>query len=194
VTRDNRPRDESRMTGRERSDLAALIRQQERVLKTKAKERSRELLALFEQQAATIYKFDDDAVWKESVKIAEQEVAKANHKIAQRCDQLGIPKRFAPRINFRWEGRSWEFAFKERRAELRRVAQSKIAVLEQAALSKIAEQALQAQTEVVKLGIETRAAKAFLEAMRPLEELMPPLQPPTVQQLLGRRQDDDDDA
>jgi hypothetical protein len=191
TTSNNHPRVESRMTGRERSDLAALIRQRERVLRTKAKERSRELLAQFEQQAATIYKFDDDAVWKESVEIAEQEVAKANQKIAQRCNQLGIPKRFAPHLDFGWQGRSWEFRFKERRQELRKVAQSKIAALEQAALSQIAEQALQAQTEVVQLGIETEAAKAFLEAMRPLDELMPPLQPPTMQQLLGRRRDDD---
>jgi len=181
------------MTSRERSDLAALIRQRERVLKTKIKERSRELLAQFEQQAAVIYEYDDDATWSEAVKIAEQEIVKANTKIAERARQLGIPKRYAPRVAFGWIGRNEQYAVQQRRAELRRVAQSKIAALEQAALSKIAEQALQAQTEVVKLGIETQAAKAFLEAMRPLEQLMPPLEVRNVERLLPNRHDEEDE-
>jgi hypothetical protein len=58
------------MTGRERSDFAALIRQRERVLKTKAKERSKELMAQFEQQIAAVYDYDDDAIWEEAAKVS----------------------------------------------------------------------------------------------------------------------------
>jgi hypothetical protein len=183
------------MTAGERKELAQLIRQRERVLRQKAKERSAELLSRFEQQVATIYKFDDDAVWKESFEIAEQELDRANKKIAERSAELGIPKRFAPCLEWGWRGRQGEAAFKERRAELRKVAQSKIAALEQRAVSKIAEQSLAAQTEVIENGIQSSAGKRFLRALRPLDELMPPLEVGTVERLLpGPREDDDAEA
>ena len=52
------------MTKGERNDLAKLVRQNERLAKTAATQRSAELLADFERQLGTIYSFDDDEVWK----------------------------------------------------------------------------------------------------------------------------------
>jgi hypothetical protein len=160
------------MTARERGDFAKLIRQRERVLKSKAKERSAELAAQFEQQIAAEYSFDDDETWCEAYAAAEAEVQRAQARIANRCREMGIPKAFAPSISVHWFGRG-ENAVKDRRAELRRVAVTQIAALERSAVSKIEAMALEAQTEIIKRGIETQAAQTFLDAMQPLEALMP---------------------
>jgi hypothetical protein len=88
------------MTKGEREDLQRLIRQREKALKSAAKQRSTELLAEFENQLAARCRFDQDETWAEAVRIAEGEVVKANDRIAARCAELGIPKDFAPSLNF----------------------------------------------------------------------------------------------
>src|SRR6267142_1741494 len=50
------------MTKSERDDLARLIRNREKVMKSAARERSAELLAEFEQQMASIYSYDQDEI------------------------------------------------------------------------------------------------------------------------------------
>jgi hypothetical protein len=116
----------SAMTKGEREDLQRLIRQREKVLKSAAKQRSNELLADFENQLGAIYSFDSDATWAEAAKIARQELDRANAKIAARAATLGIPKDFAPSLGSYWNDRGAN-ALKERRAELRRMATTRIA-------------------------------------------------------------------
>ncbi len=50
------------MTKTERDDLQRLVRQREKVLKSNAKLRSKDLLADFENEMAAQYSFDDDRV------------------------------------------------------------------------------------------------------------------------------------
>ena len=77
------------MSRGEREDLQRLIRQREKVLKSAAKQRSTELLADFENQMGQEYRFDQDAIWKQAAEAAEQEICKAQAKVAARCRELG---------------------------------------------------------------------------------------------------------
>jgi hypothetical protein len=172
-----------RMTARERSDLAQLIRQRERVLKQRAKQRSAELRSEFEQQLDARYYFDQQEVWAEAQQAVEREVERANERIAAQCRTLGIPKAFAPSIDCGWSPGGEQLA-KQRRTELRRIADTQIEASEQQALAKIAELSLAAQTEVVVKGLESKAAKSFLEAMPSLDSLMPTLQMHDMRKLL----------
>jgi hypothetical protein len=155
----------------ERADLLAHLKRRERVQKSAAKQRSAELLAEFEHNMAARYSFDDDAVWNEAALIAEREVEKARKRVAERCRELGIPKQFAPSPRFYWSERG-ENAIKERRSELRKAAQTRIAAIEKDALVQIERETLEAETELLKNGMTSDTARAFLENLTPIEQLM----------------------
>src|SRR4051812_2963912 len=93
------------MTRAERSELGALIRKREKVLKSQAGGRSARLMAEFETQAAQIYSFNDDEVWAKATEAAGEAVKKAQALVKQRCDKLGIPAEFQPSLSFGWTGR-----------------------------------------------------------------------------------------
>ena len=82
------------------------------------------MLADFEQSLATIYAWDEDAIWKEAATAAAKVVADSQEKIDKRCKQLGIPARFAPALTLEWSGRG-ENALRSRRVELKAVAATK---------------------------------------------------------------------
>ena len=160
------------MSRAERSELGAIVRKRERVMKAAARERSTQLLAEFDAQSARIYEFDDDEVWRAATNEANEAVAAAQQAIAERCRQLGIPPEFAPSVSFNWYGRG-ENAVASRRAELRRMAKSRIEAIEQETITKIEALSLSAQTEIVITGLESAAARTFLEKMPSVEALMP---------------------
>ena len=174
------------MTKGERQELSALIRKRERVMRATVESRSSDLLAEFEQQAAAIYKFNDDAVWERAKELAQNAVAGANKEIAERCAQLGIPPEFAPGLSIGWYGRG-ENAVAERRAELRRAAKASIEASEKLALAKIERMSLDAQTEVVAHGLESSAARDFLERMPSLDALMPMIDAQQIKQLVDAK-------
>ncbi len=161
------------MTRRDRDDLAALVRRRERVAKTAAAQRSAELMADFEQKLAAVYKSTDDA-WRDITETAKRVVADADAQVAQRCRDLGIPETLRPRLDLSWYGRG-ESASKERRAELRKVASSRIAALEKQAKTTIERQSVDVQTQLLAGGLESADARRFLESMPTVETLMPPL-------------------
>ena len=163
-----------KMTKMERVELGQLIRKRERVMKCQATERAAEMLAEFDRQSAQIYSFDDDEVWKQATEIAQKAVAEANAQIAVRCKELGIPSEFAPKLAFGWMERG-QNAVAGRRSELRRMAKSKIDAVEMETRTKIERLSLEAQTQVIANGLESEAAKAFLEQMPALQTLMPPV-------------------
>lgn len=169
------------MTKSERAELGQLIRKRERVMKALAAERSAAMLAEFDTQLGAIYLFDQDEVWEESFKSAEKVVNEANAAIAERCGELGIPKEFAPRILFDWYGRG-QNAVAGRRAELSKVARSKIAVIEKEAIAKIERLSLEAQTEVIAHGMESEASRRFFENMPNIDDLMPSLDAGQIKQ------------
>lgn len=181
------------MSKSEREDLQRLIRQRERVQKAAAKERSAQLLAEFENQLGSEYSFDQDAVWEEATRLAEQEVKKAQARVAERCRELGIPNQFAPSLNVSWYRRGSNGSA-ERRAELRRMAQTRVAAMERQAIVQIGLASLQSQTELAISGITSEAAKSFIERLPSVESLMPALSfdeiaeravPPISEQLIA---------
>lgn len=162
------------MTKGERSELTSLINQGARVMKAAAVERSAELMADFERQLASVHSFDQDDIWKAAHKEARKAVKDAQIKIAERCDELGIPREFAPTINSAWFDRG-QNATKERRAELRQAVKAKIAALERSAKTEIERLNLEAKTELVANGLLSDAAKIFLKNIPSFEVLMPTL-------------------
>jgi hypothetical protein len=74
-------------------------------LKTAATQRSAELLAEFEQQLASVYSYDQHRTWKAATEAAGKAVSEAKKQIAARCEELGIPARFAPTVEYVWSGR-----------------------------------------------------------------------------------------
>ena len=185
---------EKAMTKGERDDLQRLIRRREKAQKSAAKSRSRNLLADFENQIASEYSFDDDAVWGAAAKAAEVEVAKAQKRVAAQCQELGIPPRFAPRLELLWANRGYDNLVEGRRKELRRVAESRVAALEQEAIVQIELASVEAETEITIAGLTSETARGFVERLPTVESLMPALSyeelageadPPIVEQLLS---------
>ena len=181
------------MTKHEREDLQRLVRQREKVLKSAAKQRSAELIADFENQMGQEFSFDQDEVWERATKIAQAALAKANEQIAARCHEIGIPKRFAPGLDLSWYGRH-ENATKQRRDELRKMAETRIVAIERKAVTKIELSRLAAQEQIALSGLTTEAARQFVEALPKIEALMPRLtfadvageaEPPVAEQLVS---------
>lgn len=175
----------NRMTKGERADLLSLIRKREKVMKTMASERSSEMVAEFEAQAAKIYSFNDDAVWERAKQEASAAVEAAKEAIAERCVLLGIPKEFAPTLEIGWYGRG-ENAFAGRMAELRRAAKKRIEAIEAEACSRIERMSLEAQSELLSHGLDTDAARAFLDAAKQdMVAFMPSLQVSDVERMIA---------
>jgi hypothetical protein len=171
------------MTKGERDQLLQLVKKRERVMKTKAQERSAFLLAEWDAQSAKIHHWDDDAIWARAKEEATKAIETAKIAIAARCQELGIPAEFAPDLHMMWSGRGHN-AVSERRAELRRAAKSRIDAIEREALSKIESLSLGAQTEIIAHGLESDAAKLFLETMPKIEQMMPTLEVTEIQSLV----------
>src|SRR5262245_2739450 len=160
-----------KMTKGEREDLQRLVRQREKVMKSAARARSSELLADFENQISAQYRFDDDEIWAAAEKAAKAEVAKAQERVAIRCQEMGIPKQFAPSLNLYWSHRGYENSVKRRRDELRVAAKAQIASLEQQAFVQIEQASVQAQTQIAVAGLTSAAAQAFLAKLLTIESL-----------------------
>jgi len=171
-----------KMTKSERTELGQLIRKRERVMKSMVVERSSAMLAEFDLQLSSIYSYDDDETWKKAHDEAERVIEESNELIAKRCAEMGIPKEFAPSIRMGWFERG-ENAVKARRTELRQAAKSKIAALEKQAYAKIERMSLEAQTEVIANGLESAAARQFLEKMPTIEAMMPTLNAVEMKQI-----------
>jgi len=174
------------MTKSERDDLGKLIRHREEVMKAAAMQRSTQLMAEFEQQMASVYSYDQDESWKAATEAADAEVEEAKQKIAARCEDLGIPARFAPTLKLVWLGRG-ENAIKEWRAELRAVAKSRVEALEAEALTKIKMSCHEAHAQVLAHGLTSVSAIAFFDALPSAEEVMPALPMASVEEILRNR-------
>jgi DNA-binding NarL/FixJ family response regulator len=124
------------MTRYEREAIERHTRDRERAAKVLTEERIAEMKADFERKLAAQYSFDQDPVWKEAHRLADEVVKQSNQLVAERCQQLGIPPQFAPDFSLSWYSRG-ENACSGRRAELRRVAYAEIEALAKNAKAKI---------------------------------------------------------
>lgn len=164
------------MTKGDRDELLKLIRKRESTMKSAARQRSSQLLAEFETSMSKIHHWNSDETWAAAHKGAEKAIADAVKVVADRCEQLGIPREFAPRIALYWEGRG-ENAYIARQAEFRRAAKAQIEATEQAAIVKIEMAAVEAQQALLSSGgLVSQVAKSFLEKMPSVVDLMPALE------------------
>jgi len=162
------------MTKSERDSLLQIARQRARLAKIDTASYAAKLRADFEQQLDTCYPWDQDATWEAMAKLMEAAKREAASKIAARSRELGIPDWAAPGIGWYWYERG-QNATKERRAELRRLAHRKIEAIEKNARATIERQSLEVQTRLFASALTSDAAKSFLDAMPPIESLMPRL-------------------
>ena len=165
------------LSNAERERLLKVARLREKVAKTAAGERATAMIADFEQQLASCYRFDQDVTWKAAHDAADQIVEEARRKIGDRCAELGIPERFASDLGLRWYSRG-ENASKERRAELRKMA----AAIEKQARAEIERISSQAQIELLAHGLSPMA-QALLEQLPQVDKLMSTLQVEEVEAL-----------
>ena len=173
------------LSNAERERLLKAARLREKVAKSAASARSLELMANFEQQLASNYSFDQDEIWAKAAQAAKAAVEAADGAIAEECERLGIPARFRPSLACQWYGRG-ENASKERRAELRKVAQTRIAANEKQALTEIQRISSEVQIELLAHGMSPTAL-ALLEQMPKVDQQMPALQVREVESMLNPR-------
>ena len=71
----------------------------------------------------------DDALWKEAVLLANEQMEKANALIRNQVAALGIPPTEAPQISAHWYSRGSSYSNRNRRAELYKLADAKLAAM-----------------------------------------------------------------
>lgn len=170
----------SSMTKAERTDLARLARAQGRLRKSGVEARQAELIAQLEEDLAAEFQ-PNDPRWDDVATAAQEAVKEADRIIAERCAELGVRPEFRPGLSLSWFSRG-QNADSKRRAELRKVGQTRIAALGKAAKLKIDEDVLNRETTLIAGSLTTEEARQFLAAMPTLEALMPPL---TVAEIEG---------
>jgi hypothetical protein len=161
------------MSSKERQELTSLARLRAKVARNAVEQREKELLADVEAQLSATFEFDEE-VWADITREAKEAVARADQQIAQLCRKRGVPEEFRPSLSIGWWERG-ENASAKRRAELRRLAQAKIAVFVATAKAAIEAKEAEIRTELIAGGLESSEARAFLESMPTAEHLMPRL-------------------
>jgi hypothetical protein len=161
------------MTNAEFTRLEKLVKASARTAKQDAEQRGATLLADAEAKLAAIYAAEDRAFADVTAK-AGKLIAKADAVIAKRCEQLGIPKKFRPRLRIAWSERG-ENSCPYRRAELRKVAETQIQAMIQQAKVQIAREEVEQLRQLTAHGLESPQAVAFLGKMPHAEELLPPV-------------------
>lgn len=177
-----------RMTSRERSELAALIRRRERVAKTTVGSVKAERLAQLEVDLAASFAAEDER-FRDLTRFAARVIERANAEVQSRCEEMGIPEHFRPHLEVRWSGRG-ENATAARRAELRRVGQARADADAKAAQVELERASVDLQTELVRDGLTTTAAERFLERLPTPEQLLPQLNVPSLLRELPGHHDD----
>src|SRR2546427_786502 len=80
----------------------------------------------------------------------------------------------------------------ERRRELRKVAQTRIEAIKQATLTAIAAEEAELLIKILARGLTSAEAKAFLESIPKVEQLMPPIAILELERALPKPLPDDD--
>jgi hypothetical protein len=162
----------TKMTDAERRNLIQLskLRAKQAVQHVETQE-AVHLAAIEDQMAA---EFDrHDTLWAEAVVLAEEALAKANAHIRGQCASLGIPADDAPRLHSLWSSRSPRFALRSDRAELRRLAVTRLVALTKMAKTQISEQQVDIETKLRAGALESNEATTAFDAMKSVAELMP---------------------
>jgi hypothetical protein len=161
------------MTSAERVELGKLVRLNAKVAKEDAEARGKWLLADAEAKLAARYKAEGEA-WADITAAAQKAVEEADAAIAALCQERGIPPEFRPGLHLGWFDRG-ENASRQRRDELRKVAQTEVAARVKQAQVEIDRAAAEQLTRLAQAGLTSEEARAFLSTMPRPEQLLPPL-------------------
>jgi hypothetical protein len=162
------------ITKGEREELRKAILKNAKVARNYAKYHGVRILANVEEKLAAIYKFEDEALIDITAE-AKKAVDDADAALAARCRERGIPENFRPSLSLGFYGRG-ENAIASRRAELRKVAQTRVeAMVMEATLAIDREEAAQLM-QLTITGLTSDEAIAFLESMPSPEDLMPSIE------------------
>jgi hypothetical protein len=161
------------MTKGEREELLKMLKSRARVAKGDIDYRKAEIMADFEAQMARVYDPQDEA-FRQVTEEARATVERADQEIAARCRELGIPDTLRPSAHFLWSNRG-ENATSQRRAELRRVAQTRLDAEVQKAKHHV-DKVFQGGYEQLAVGaLDSAEARRFLESMPTAESMIVPL-------------------
>lgn len=163
----------SEMTPQERQQLRQLIRLREQRAKRQVDAFADERLAQFEQEMATVYRADDER-WARVTAAVRRVEEEANAELRRICDAEGIKEDYAPMYYSGFSGRRVN-ADKDRRAELRRVAQTRVKADAKAAKVSVEAASAEVQERLLVGGLRTDEARALVETIPSVESLMPPL-------------------
>src|SRR5712664_1520698 len=163
-----RPQPPKGISKGEREELRGILNGRRRLAKKVIEHRAAELVADAEQKLAATYKIDN-AAWRDR---AGEVVREADAEIAKRCRALGIPEQFRPGLALGWYRRG-ENALEERRAELRKVAVTRIKEMAKQAEVQMETRALDGLELLARSALESAEARQFLASMPNVEALMP---------------------
>jgi hypothetical protein len=169
----------------ERAELASVVRMRARVARADIDANKAKLLADFEEQIATKYAADDER-WAQATAAAKRALAEAEKEVQRVCDQAGVPREFRPSMHMWWSSRG-ENASSERRAELRRVASSRLDAQTRRAKIEVDRAEASLRGELAAAALTSEQAKAWLERLPSVDELMPRLRLPEVEVEVDRR-------
>jgi hypothetical protein len=161
------------MTKGERDELVKIIRLNGKVARTGVGLREAELLAEVEAELSAVYSSNDEA-WADVIQTAKDACAAADRHVAEQCRKLGIREEFRPSMGVQWYRRG-ENAEAERRAELRKLAQCRIAAAGKRAKAAIEAQEAELLTKIFTAGLTSGASLDFLASIPTASELMPVL-------------------
>jgi len=159
------------MTKTERAELSGIVKRNHRVANAAVTQRKADLMGDFEAAMARQWKADDEA-WADAVETARKAVAEANRAIAERFEELGLPEEIAPSMVAGWADRG-ENAKAQRRAELRRVAQSRAEAEAQRAKLELDRSEADLLTRLSVSALTSEEACSFLAQVPSVEALMP---------------------
>jgi hypothetical protein len=169
-----------RMTRSERAELMQVAKMRGKVAKTEVEARGREQMARIEAEFATQYSEHHEA-WQHIAEEAKVAVNRADQGIAALCRKMGVPESFRPQLSVSWHSRG-ENAESYRRAQLRVVAESRIAANVRNAKVQIDREVSRVCTDLVAEGLTTEKARESLDSLPSIDGLMPPLTLPDIEQ------------
>jgi len=89
----------------DRDALLIVLRKRDKTLKAIAAMRKAANMAEFEKAISKEFRYDEDGTIEQAVEFGAQAIADAQAVIEKRCNELGIPGPFQPRISWRWASR-----------------------------------------------------------------------------------------
>ncbi len=165
------------MTDISKADQATLVRLAKNRAKQAEADVDARMAVLYTEvvdQMAAEYEAQD-ALWANAVIVAEEATAKANDQIRRKCAELGIPPGQAPQLHSMWTRRGYEFSSPMRRAELEKLAKTRLDALAKEAKVRINGAALQVEERLILGGFESEDAREAFKLMPTAEDLMPRL-------------------